>query len=109
MPEVPVGLHNRIYYFPGLDGVSFPKCVSCPSPHYSEPARSHKVHGVVILSALIGLDAKPDQIRIIKKLAPELDRNAVDVMKDWSVQPPHDPDGSPVPARILFEINFKLY
>jgi len=43
------------------------------------------------------------------KVLPELDRNALDVMKDWSVQPLHGPDGSPVPARILFDSNFKLY
>jgi len=36
-------------------------------------------------------------------------RKSVRRMKDWSVQPLHGPDGSPVPARILFDSNFKLY
>src|SRR5277367_754586 len=41
------------FYFPGLDGVSQPKCIYCPSPNYSDTARNEKRAGTIVLSAQV--------------------------------------------------------
>jgi len=97
------------YYFVGLDGVTTPKCVRCPSPSYPEGERARKVQGLVVLSVLVTASGKADQIYLLKKLDPDLDREAIDTVSSWRFEASKIPDGSKVAVRIPIEITFRLY
>jgi TonB family protein len=104
--------HNpsgRIFYFAGLDGVSLPKMIFAPNPSYSPKARQDRVSGVVVLSAIVTLDGRPDQISVLRKLHPDLDANSVATLKTWRLIPCETPDGTPIPVRVDFEVSFRLY
>lgn len=103
------GQSGSDFYFPGLDGVTLPKCLHCPMPPYSDAPRSRRVEGQVILSVLVTVEGKADQIRLVQKLDPDLDRNAIDGVQSWRFEPAKDPDGNFVPVRVPVEVTFKLH
>jgi TonB family protein len=99
---------GRIYYFYGLDGTDFPKCVYCPNPSYSDSARRAKLSGVVTISGVVTPDGKIEQTRITKSLDSSLDKVSLEGLKNWRFEPARDPDGNPVPIRILLEVSFRI-
>jgi TonB family protein len=99
---------GRIFYFYGLDGTAFPKCVYCPNPSYSDSARRAKISGVVTLSGVVTPDGKIEQTRITKSLDSSLDKVSLESLKDWRFEPAKDPDGNPVPIRIQLEVSFRI-
>jgi len=104
--------HNpsgRIYYFAGLDGVSLPKMIFAPNPSYSPKARQDRVSGVVVLSAIVTPEGRTDQLSVIRKLHPDLDANSVATLKTWRLIPCKNPEGTPIPVRVNFEVSFRLY
>jgi TonB family protein len=100
-----VGQSGTDFYIAGVDGVTVPKCLSCPAPSYSLAAKTGIV-GMVNLWILVTVEGKVGEIRLVKKLAPNLDRMAVDAVQSWRFVPSKDPNGKPVPARISVEIAF---
>ena len=100
---------GRNYYFAGFDGVTIPKCVRCPSPSYPDEKRGSKVQGSIMLSVLITADGKADHIYLLKKLDPDLDRDAIDKVKSWRFESAKVPDGSKVAVRVPIEITYRLY
>ncbi len=106
----PVGTDTsgRDFYIAGLDGVSAPGCVYCPNPSYPDDKRRDRVAGTILLSVLITVEGRADQIRIVKKLDPDLDRDAIEKVKSWRFKPAKDPDGALVPVRVQIEISFRL-
>ena len=99
---------GRIFYFYGLDGTDFPKCIYCPSPSYSDSARRAKISGVVAISGVVTPDGKIDQTRITKSLDSSLDKVSLESLKNWRFKPAKDPDGNPVPMRIQLEVSFRI-
>jgi len=97
------------FYFAGFDGVTIPKCVLCPSPSYPDEKRASRVHGSIMLSVLITAEGKADHIYLLKKLDPDLDRDAIDKVKSWRFEPSKDPNGSYVAVRVPIEVTYKLF
>jgi TonB family protein len=91
------------FYCAGFDGVTIPKCVHCPTP---DEKRASTVQGLVKLSVLITAEGKADHIYLLKKLDPDLDRNAIDRVKSWRFEPSKDPNGSNVAVRIQIEFAY---
>lgn len=100
---------GRVFYFSGFDGVGVPKCVSCPQPTYTDRARSRKIQGTVLLSAVFTAQGTVEQILLIKSLEPTLDKASVDIMRRWKILPAKDGDGNPVPVRVPVETTFRMY
>jgi hypothetical protein len=100
---------GRIYYFPGLDGVTIPKTTYSPFPPYTSNARRDKVSGLIDLSAIVTVKGKTKNVEILKKLYPELDAASIASLKISRFDPAKDPDGKPIPVRIQFQISFRLY
>jgi TonB family protein len=109
--SIPVGdeLSGSNFYFAGLDGVTMPKCLRCPDPSYSDKKRASRVQGSIVLSALITADGKADHIYLLKKLDPDLDRNAIDTVRSWRFEPSRDPNGSIVAVRVPIEVTYRLF
>src|SRR5262249_906193 len=85
-----------------------PKAIYAPDPEYSEQGRKKKINGTVELSLLVGVDGRPHDIKVEKKLGYGLDEKAVEAIALWRFQPATE-DGRPFETRINVSMEFKLY
>jgi TonB family protein len=92
----------------GVDGVMPPKPVYTPEPNFSSFAKEHKFQGLVILSAVIGVDGKVHNPYVTQPAGMGLDEQAIEVMKSWRFNPGMK-DGHPVPVEMSLQIQFNLY
>jgi TonB family protein len=95
-------------FVPGQNGVSFPRCLYCPDPGYSEDGRAAGVVGTVSLRIVIEADGRPADIQVVKGLGHGLDELAVRAVQAWRFKPATGPNGSQVPTTVPVEINFRL-
>ena len=96
------------FYFAALDGVTVPKCLYCPAPHYPVGQGSRSLEGDVVLSVLVTLEGKADQIRVVQKLGSTFDRAAIEDVQSWRLEPSKDADGNFVPVRLPVQVTFKM-
>ncbi len=99
---------RRVFYFSGFDGVGTPKAIYSPPPDYTDEARRRKLNGTVLLSGVITVKGKVEQVRVVQSLEPSLDQASIDIMRTWKVSPAKDAFGSPVPVRAPIETTFRL-
>ena len=94
---------------PGVDGVSLPpKCAYMPNPPYSEEPRKFQLSGVITVDAVLNAKGRPENVRIVSGLPGGLNELTIATMKDWRCNPALK-DGQPVPTRVQFQVNFRLY
>ncbi len=89
------------------NGISPPAVISKVDPEYSEEARKAKYSGSVVVSVVVGIDGRADQIGVVKSLGMGLDEKAVAAVQQWRFRPGVK-DGNPVPVRAMIEVNFRL-
>jgi TonB family protein len=99
---------DRVYYFPGLDGISQPKCIFCPQPEYTDEARRNKIQGSVIMSVTIDEKGAIGNVRVVQDPGNGLAQRSIEILKKWRMEPSHGPDRSPVPIRVSIETTFRL-
>lgn len=100
---------GRVFYFSGYDGVGFPKSIHSPPPSYTDEARRRKLNGTVLLSAVISIQGKVEQVRVVQSLEPSLDQASIEIVRSWKMSPAKDAAGNLVPIRAPIETTFKLY
>jgi periplasmic protein TonB len=96
-------------YHPGSGGVRGPSCFYMPNPPYSEEARNAKYSGAVLVNAVVTVDGRVDQPRVIKSPGMGLDDVTISTMKTWRCKAAIGPGGRPVSSPVQFEVNFRLY
>ena len=89
------------------DGVTQPQLIRKVDPQYSEEARAAKYNGSVTLSAVVGVDGRPEDIQVVKGIGMGLDEKAVEAAQQW-VFAPGTLQGVPVKVRATLEVNFRL-
>jgi len=104
---------------PGEEGYSNPKCVYCPTAHFSDEAvknalrkknkNKDKFQGKVTLTVEIGEDGRAHDIKVIKALPYGLTDEAIKAVQSWTLDPVIGPDGKPAAVRQIIEITFHLY
>src|SRR5947209_15737012 len=92
----------------GQIGVQAPVAKFTPEPDYSEEARKAKYQGTVTLSAIIGPDGKPRNLRVVRSLGMGLDEKALEKVRTWLFEPGKK-DGQAVAVAMNIEVNFNLY
>jgi TonB family protein len=95
-------------FVPGQNGVSFPQCLYCQNPQYSEEARAAGVVGTVSLRIIVKTDGRAADVQVVKGLGHGLDELAVRAVQAWRFKPAMGPTGKPVPTTVPVEINFRL-
>jgi TonB family protein len=93
----------------GKDGVSAPKCISCPKPPYTAAGRRAIRQGPVYLQVLVRVDGTTDNVAIVRPLGNGLDGTAVSAILTWKFQPCTDSQGRPVLATVTIQVQFQLY
>ncbi|HET9839887.1 MAG TPA: TonB family protein [Candidatus Angelobacter sp.] len=104
----PISLEDKVVYTLKNTDIKAPKPLHTPEPKYSRSARKKKIQGIVKLSALIGADGIPRDIKIVQPLEPTLDANAIAAVEKWKFVPAKK-DGKPVAVAMQLEVDYRLY
>jgi TonB family protein len=88
--------------------VSPPIPIQKPDPAYSERARQAKLQGTLVLLVVIDRNGDVGGTSVIKPLGLGLDAKALETVRTWKFQPATR-NGTPVPVRVMVEIQFKLF
>jgi periplasmic protein TonB len=89
-------------------GVTPPVAKFTPEPDFSEEARKAKYQGTVTLSAIIGPDGRPRNLRVVRSLGMGLDEKALEKVKTWLFEPGKR-NGQPVSVAMTLEVDFRLF
>jgi protein TonB len=76
------------------------------NPWYPPEAQAARIQGVVILEAVIGVDGRVTDARILRSI-PALDQAAVDAVRQWQYTPTLM-NGVPVPVIMTVTVQFTL-
>jgi protein TonB len=87
-------------------GIKPPTRIKDVAPDYPDIARRARVQGVVILEAIIGVDGRVQQARVLRSV-PLLDQAAINAVQSWEYTPTLL-DGRPVPIIMTVTVNFRL-
>jgi TonB family protein len=93
---------------PGVDGATLPVCVFCPSPDYTDLARTAKYRGTVELSLIVTKDGAVNSVMVLKGAPFALTQKAIDAVQKWKFKP-SKLRGQSVPVRVPVDIEFQLY
>lgn len=93
---------------PGQNGVTRPKCISCPDPEYTEDARKSKISGTLMMVVTVEPDGTTNDIFIERPLGHGLDGSAIDQVLKWKFEPAVDANGHAVATHAQLEISFNL-
>jgi periplasmic protein TonB len=86
--------------------IEAPKKIKDVPPVYPAIAQASRVQGVVILEALIGVDGRVNDVRVLRS-HPLLDQAAIDAVKQWMFKPTKL-NGEPVPVVMTVTVDFRL-
>ncbi len=92
----------------GKEGTSYPQCIYCPNPTFSDDARKAKVQGRVELQVVVTPDGRATNIQVIRGLGLGLDERAVEAVRNWRFRPSRDAAGRATPVWITIEVTFRL-
>lgn len=93
-------------YKPGGD-VSTPIVIKEVRPNYSSDAMKRRVTGAVLLQCVVNRDGVPTRVEIIESLDEELDRAALEALKQWRFEPGKK-NGKPVLVQIVVTMAFTM-
>jgi protein TonB len=96
-PVAPVRLHS---------GIKPPAKIRDVIPVYPEIAQRARVEGIVILEAIIGVDGRVTEARVLRSI-PLLDQPALDAVRQWAFTSALL-NGVPVPVIMTVTVTFKL-
>ena len=85
-----------------------PSCYYMPNAPYTTQAKAANFQGVVLVDAVVQIDGSVGNMVILKSPGLGLDENILKTMKTWKCRPAKGEKG-PIPARVRFELNFRLY
>lgn len=93
----------------GVGGVGMPSCYFMPNPPYSDEARKAKYSGTVLVEAIVTVDGRVTNPRVVKSPGLGLDETTINTLRTWRCKPAVGPGGRPVPTQVPFEVTFRLY
>jgi TonB family protein len=85
-----------------------PKAIYSPQVEYTDQARDAKLEGICTVSLVVGIDGKPSNVVVVKKLGMGLDERAVEAVSHWKFEPGRR-DGKPVISRLKLDLQFRLF
>jgi len=89
-------------------GVKPPQATYMPDPVFSEEEKLHEGanhKGVVILSLIVSQEGRPKGVKVIRSLAPYLDKKAIETVYTWKFDPASQ-DCRPIAGQMSVQINF---
>ena len=94
-------------YGAGPGEATFPVCLYCPPPPYSDAARAAKFEGQVVLDAVVSEDGRVKWTRIVRGAPFGLNQEALNTVRQWKFKPGVH-DGKPVSVLLPLDLGFRL-
>jgi TonB family protein len=88
-------------------GIHPPKALSTPDPDYSYAARQNREQGTVVFLVIVDQQGRPTTLHVVRSAGHSLDQAALKAVRQWHFAPAAF-NGSPIPAAINVEVNFRL-
>lgn len=88
---------------------SYPECVFCPRPDYSQSARDNNWRGDITLSVLVTAQGFATDILLLKEVPFQIDRTTIAAVKNWKFKPATDPNKGPIGQRVQILCTFDLF
>ena len=88
-------------------GIKRPTVVDMKKAEYPESAKAKKIQGDVVMDVLIDAQGKVSDVKVVQKLADELDAAAAAAIRASTFRP-GTKDGKPVPVRVTLTVAFRL-
>jgi TonB family protein len=88
-------------------GDTTPKLRKEVKPVYSERAKAERIQGEVFVELVVKTDGTVGDVRVVKPVDPDLDRAAVDAVKQWEFDP-GSRGGKPVEVVVTVAVAFTL-
>jgi len=101
-------MHLWDYVYSVGDGTTAPSVLSKVDPEYPEEALRANYGGSVILSIIVNMDGKAEQIVVVRSLLMGLDEKAIEAVKKWLFLPGKR-NGVPVNVRAKIEVHFTVF
>ena len=95
------------YVYP-MEGLTAPKAIKQAHPKYTPNAMRLKIQGMVKLQIVIDANGTVDRARVVQSLHPELDAQAIAILKMWAFEPGKYKD-KPVPVVMSLDFDFRLH
>lgn len=89
------------------DGVTSPRLVKQVRPTYTAEAKQAGIQGNVTMDCVVLPDGTVGDVRVTKKLDPDLDEEAIKTLRQWRFRPGQK-DGKSVPVQVFVEMSFTL-
>lgn len=86
-------------------GITPPRVTKQVNPKYSDSKRGVRVTGLITIEVIVSSQGTPRNPRVIKGIDDEVDRAAVEALKQWRFAPARK-DNQPVAVRVVIEIDF---
>ena len=88
--------------------VTNPTLLTRVDPEYPDAAREAKVEGTVVISAVIDVDGKPKNLKVVHPLGFGLEEKALLAVAQWRFRP-STKSGKPVAVSVNISVKFVLY
>jgi periplasmic protein TonB len=82
-----------------------PRVTRQVNPEYPQSLKGVRVEGTVDISVIVTSKGTPTEPKVIKSLEKDVDRCAIDAVRQWRFAPGKK-DGKPVAVRVTLEITF---
>ena len=86
-------------------GITPPRVIKQVNPQYSEASHGVRVNGSVSIGVIVTSAGLPKDPHVIRGIDDELDRAAVDALRQWRFAPAQKNDKA-IAVRIIIEIEF---
>ena len=86
---------------------SQPKVIHAVQPEYTKEALDAKLHGDVVVSAVVDVDGAPTDVKVARGLGMGLDEKAIECVKQGRFSPGSS-HGDPIAVKVQIEVNFRL-
>jgi TonB family protein len=90
------------------DAETPPRAIFSPEAEYTEEARAAKFEGTCVVQLIVGVDGKPSNVVVTKKVGYGMDERAVAAVSKWKFEPGRR-NGRPVPSRLSLSLQFKIF
>jgi protein TonB len=84
-----------------------PRLIHKTDPAYTKQALDAKLEGSVTLSAMIGTDGVPSDIKVVRGLGNGLDEKSVECFQAWRFSPGLK-NGQPIPVKAQVVVTFRM-
>jgi TonB family protein len=91
-----------------LAGQTPPRAIYSPEVEYTQAAKAAKFTGSCVVSLIIGVDGKPSEVTLNKKIGMGMDERVIRTLSRWKFEPERR-NGRAVTTRIHLTLNFKLF